>query len=317
LAEGAERELLPDVVRALRGFGDSAIPALIEARGLSPSWAIRSWANDELELLGKRTPGDAVQVSDRNVLCDVLRAYGATKDADALPAVLAFVGAARSEVRDAARDSILAYGDRALSRLREAYAAHAGEKPPGDATAAQLAALLFEASDRERLRDVDALFDRGLVSWQDGHLADAIGSFDAVIAQMPDYPRRAEASPAYVAYAATLPPEQAGAALLKSLRIAPAGDAANRARSALAVLEGRALEVRGVDDEALFVRALAFNPTNEDARRELEQLRAAAERRRAQLRRAALALLILGVALGMLAATRLARALWWRRARNA
>jgi tetratricopeptide (TPR) repeat protein len=286
LAEGAEGELLPEVGRALVQLGEKAVPALIEARGGAAAPATRAWATDELELLGKRTPGDAVQTGDRALLCEVLRAYGATRDVDALPAVLAFVGAERSDVRTAARAAVLAYGDVALRRLREAYAARTGVRASPSTPPDAVAHALFDACDRERLRDVDALFDRGLAAEHEGRTADAVIAFDAAVAQQPDYPRRADAAPAYVAYArsvASSDPTRASAYLRKALRVAPEGAQADPARSELAVLEGRAMSDHGLTETTPFARALALDPTNVAARAELERFRVDASASRAEV----------------------------------
>jgi tetratricopeptide (TPR) repeat protein len=312
LAEGAEGELLPDVARALAPLGDRAVPALIEARAASPSPATRAWAADELELIGKRTPGDAVQTDDRAVLCDVLRAYGAANDIDALPAVLAFVGADRSDVRQAARASVLAYGDRALRRLRDAYAAHTGARPPAELDADAVAHALFDACDAERLRQVEAMFERGLTAQRNGNLRDAVAAFDEAIAQQPNLSRMAEAGPAYVAYATSIAADRDSATLYlrKALRVDPVGASANQARSVLAVLEGRDLRGRGLSDATPFTRALALDPGNGAAKAELALIRAQGDAARSAARHLAMAAIAIGVTLASiagLAARRIAR----------
>jgi hypothetical protein len=64
--------------RATR-LGERVVPALIEERR-NPSFETRAWAATLLETLGKRSPGDAVQTNDSNVLIDVLCAYGSARD---------------------------------------------------------------------------------------------------------------------------------------------------------------------------------------------------------------------------------------------
>ena len=71
----------------------------------APAPAGNRWATSELELLGTRTPGDAVQTKSKEVLADVLTAYGTVRDADALSVVLSFVNADRRLVPAAARDA--------------------------------------------------------------------------------------------------------------------------------------------------------------------------------------------------------------------
>jgi hypothetical protein len=311
LAAGAEAALLPEVGRAIAPIGERAVPALIEARGPAQSPATQAWASDELDLLGKRTPADAVQTGDRDVLCGVLRAYGETRDVDALPAVLSFIAANRSEVRAAARESVLAYGDLALRRLREAFAARTGERAPEDVSSRDLAYALFDACDRERLRSVDALFDRGLAAQREGRAVDAIAAFDGALAEEPSLPRAGQAAPAYVDYAVAIArsdPSRATASLRKALRLDATGDVAGRARSELAVLEGRELRDRGVDDASPFALAVALDPKNEEAKEELARARSRGATSRAAVRRGATLAVIAGVALGLLGALRMTRA---------
>jgi tetratricopeptide (TPR) repeat protein len=177
-------------------------------------------------------------------------------------------------------------------------------------TADALARTLFDACDRERLHDVDALFDRGLLAQRDGRTADALVAFDAAIAQQPDHPRSAEAAPAYAAYAGSIDrtdPERATAYLRKALRVAPDGPAAPFARSELALIEGRALRQAGIVDATPFLRALALDSTNESARAELERLRSDAATSRAQVHLVGRVSIALGLILAALAASVLYR----------
>jgi hypothetical protein len=303
------------VTSPLRSMGDAAVPALIEARA-SP--ALKSWATDQLEALGKRTPGDAVQVSDSRILCEILGAYGTTKDMDALPTVLAFVGADRPDVRAAARASVLAYGERASRRLTDAVAAWNGgpqgarKRSDDDArpSAAELAARLFAASDRHRLEDIASLMDRGAAAADAGALDQAVAAFDEALARQPSFDRRAEAAPAYAAYAETLEPldpDSAEAYYMKAIGLEPEGAIAKRARSRLEVMDGVRLRARGIRDPDPFVAALALDPRNEDARAELDRQRAEDAAGHERARRLGAGTLALGVALAALAGIALAR----------
>jgi tetratricopeptide (TPR) repeat protein len=306
------------VTSPLRTLGDAAVPALIEARA-SP--ALKSWATDQLEALGKRSPGDAVQVSDSRILCEVLTAYGETKDMDALPTVLAFVSSDRPEVRAAARASVLGYGERAARRLADAVAAWSGTAPgrrsrPDDAdastrpSAAELAARLFAASDHHRLADIDALIDRGVAAADAGALDEAVAAFDQALARQPSFERRAEAAPVYLAYAESIEALDADSAethYMKAIRLDPDGTAAKRARSRLEVMAGARLRGRGINDPQPFVAALALDPANADARAELDRERAEAAAIRERVRRAATGLLALGAALAAMAGIAIAR----------
>ncbi|WP_336139508.1 HEAT repeat domain-containing protein, partial [Klebsiella pneumoniae] len=82
-----------------------SIPALVETRKDSSS-ELRHWAYAQLEAMGKRIPGDAVQTKDNQVLADVLHAFGAIHDLDAVPVILSFVSSDRVQVRTAAREAL-------------------------------------------------------------------------------------------------------------------------------------------------------------------------------------------------------------------
>jgi tetratricopeptide (TPR) repeat protein len=291
-----------ELTRLVKRMGERAVPALIEARR-DPSPVTRGWAASALDALDKRTPGDAVQTTDNQVLAGVLLAYGHVRDLDALPVVLSFVGSERAPVRAAARESTLAYGDLASKRLRAAYAALMTEDFAPDALAADMAQKLFGASDRLRLEEVHGLLDRGLAARRAGQLTEAVSSLDAALAREPMLDRRAEAAPAYLEYAISreLSDRDAAVAYLrKALRVDPSGPTSSRVRSELAYLEGADLAERGISEPEAFERALALDPDNTQARAALDRLRADAETRRASGRRLAAACGVAFSALGAL-----------------
>ena len=125
----------PEITRQLRALGDRSVPALIETRKDSSS-ELRHWAYNQLEAMGKRIPGDAVQTKDNQVLADVLHAYGAIHDLDAVPVILSFVSSDRVQVRTAARESLTSFGQDAVWKLREAL-----REPDRQARARRLAGL--------------------------------------------------------------------------------------------------------------------------------------------------------------------------------
>jgi hypothetical protein len=289
--------------RRVRMLGERAVPALIEARG-DASPATRKWAESMLESLGKRSPSDAVQTSDNQLLASVLLAYAHIHDFDALPVALSFINSDRVVVRTAARDATRLYGPRASGKLREAYAALTGEPAPAGLPAADLAEKLFSACDRARLRDVYALLDEGVAKQRAGDLEGAVVEYDAVLARQPLIDRRAEMAPAYAAYAESIhdaDPPRALALLRKALRLDDAGAASDRVRSAIVCLEGEDMLRHGVADTAPFERALALDPQNGRARSLLDALHARAAASRAQSIRVAIAAAVLLLALaGML-----------------
>ena len=191
----------PEIGRLLRGLGDRAIPALIESRR-DPRPEVRSWGVVLLSAIVKHAPGDALHVSDDRLLADILRAYGKVSDMEALPEILSLANSDRIQVRAAARESVMAYGQDAVWRLREAYAVLLGGAAPEGTPAAELARTLFEAYDRFRLRDLYAEVDRGVALENAGKSAEAAAVFDEVLAREPLLDRRREMVRAYADLAA-------------------------------------------------------------------------------------------------------------------
>ena len=259
---------------------------LIEARS-DPSPELRQWAKDALEALGKRTPGDAVQTTSDQVLTDVLSAYAAVRDIDALPVVLSSVNSERAQVRAAAREATLAYGRDALGRLRATCAALIGEQAPENATAGEVAQKVFDAYDRHRLRDVYARLDQGLAKQGRGDIDGAIADFDNVLARQPVFDRAKELVPAYVTYAEAVEASNRPRAkdyLRRALRLeadAP-GPRLAHIESELRYLEGADLMSDGIVDVVPFEQALAADPANAHARGQLDRLRTDAAARRSR-----------------------------------
>ena len=274
VALDARGAFAPEVQQTLATLGERATAGLVlMSHSRSPQAA--KWASSELETLGKRTPGDAVQTKSKEVLADVLLAYGATADADAVSVVMSFVNADRRLVRDAAREALARYGDLAVPKLREAYGLLVGEASPMDWPPAWLRKKLFDALDRVRLEDVDTRVRAGLALAQEGRFQDAVADFDDVLARQPDWDRKGELVPAYVFYAQSLldsDPKRARDLFEKARRLDPGGPRAPQVGSSLALLEGRELAARGIDEEEPFRRALALDPGNVAAAAEIERI---------------------------------------------
>jgi tetratricopeptide (TPR) repeat protein len=303
LASDASGALRPELGRQMKQLGDRAVAALIEARR-DPSTETRTWASALLEAMNKRSPGDAVQTRDNQSLADVLRAYANAKDLEALPVVLSFVGSERALVRTAAREATLTYGQDAVWKLRESYAALTGDQAPEGMPAADLAKKLFDAYDRFRLQEVYALLDAGLAKQNEGKLEEAIPSFDEVLARQPLLDRRSEMVPGYIAWAMTLEDKDRPAAqsyLRRAVRIDEAGPHAHEARAELQALEGEDLVQRGISDTEPFEQALALDPSNARAKTALDHLRAESQTSRSHGWRLTAAALVLVLALGGIA----------------
>jgi len=287
-----------EVARHVQALGDKAVAALIETRK-EPSSELRRWAASQLEGMGKRVPGDAVQTKDNQVLADVLKAFANVHDMDALPVILSFVNSDRIQVRGAAREAVLQFGQDAIWKLREAYSNVTGKSAPDEWRAPQLAKELFAAYDRLRLQEVYGLLDEGLAKHKEGKHEEAVAAFDKVLARQPTIERRGEMLPAYMALAESLvesDPPRALALFRKALRIWPETAYAGRIEAQIAYLEGKELLARGIADVEPFKRALALDPGHEKARAELNRLEANVEERHERIRALAAAATIIIVA---------------------
>jgi tetratricopeptide (TPR) repeat protein len=273
--------------RLLRRAGEPAVPALLLARG-SSSASIRKLAGTTLEGMGKRTAGDAVQTKSNTVLAEVLRAFGSTRDVDAVGVLLAFVASDRAVVRAAAREAVLCFDKEALWKIREAYTNLVGRPPPDEWPARKVSEELFAAHDRLRLEDVYTLLEEGKKKQLAGDVDGAVADFDKVLARQPMLDRRAEMASAYVLWAdahqdADVP--GALAAYRKAQRLDPESPRSAQIASAIATLEGKDLAAHGVVDTAPFERALRLDPGNAKAQAELDRLRGESDDREGRVRR--------------------------------
>jgi tetratricopeptide (TPR) repeat protein len=266
--------LRPDLERQLLLIGDRALPGLIEMRRAEAK-ETRIWALKLLEALGKAIPGEAVQTGDDQLLAEVLLAYGRARELDALRVVLSFANSDRRQIREAARRSLMMFGESGRFALRESYENMMSKKAADDWGWETTARELFAAFDRARLAEAYALMDEGLAAFQKDDSERAAVAFDRVLARDPAFERRAEMAPAYLAFARTLKNRDRGqalAALRKAMRVDPTGQSAREAESELLVLETKTRADHGVVDEAALRRALELDPRNAEAKDALVRL---------------------------------------------
>lgn len=263
-----------DLQRQVAKLKDKAVPALIEARQHDAK-IVQKWANRQLDILGKAIPGEAVSTNDTQVLADVLRAYGRTRDVDAARVVLSFANSDRIQLREAAREAVAAIGEPGVWQLRDVYLNLTGNKPPRDWSWDRIAREIFAAYDRGRLAEVYKLMDDGVAAAQAGKLAEAVEAFDKVLARAPLFERRKEMVKTYVARSKELPREQreeALAMLRKALRLDPKSPDAKKLEAEIAYLEGVVLMDRGTPDKLLLKKAIELDPSHERARAALASL---------------------------------------------
>ncbi|MBI2390200.1 MAG: hypothetical protein HYV09_11480 [Deltaproteobacteria bacterium] len=281
--------LKPWTTAALKRLGDHAVAALIEVRRDADK-DLRSFANKQLDALGKFLPSDAVQVHDPQALADVLTAFGKTKDPDAMRAIVPYLNAERAPVREAARWAIAQYGPDARAILEETHDQFTGDKAGKDWTAAKILDALIVAYDKVRLAEVFKLLDEGIAHRDAGRLEEAIASFDALLARAPQFDRRAELAPAYLELARKKD-DRATARLLyaKAARLAAGTPLAGTIEADLAVLDTRELVERGIADTSLLQKALALEPNHQGARDLLQRIENDARAKEDRFRRFALA----------------------------
>jgi tetratricopeptide (TPR) repeat protein len=284
-----------DVQRAIARLGDRSVAALLEARKHDTPKVAR-WAGRLLDELGRAIPGQAVSSSDPEILADVLRAYGRTRDVDATRVILSFCGSDRVGLRQAAREAIGAIGEPAAWQLKDAYQQLTGEKPPRGWAWDRIARELFRLHDKARLAEVYRLVADGSTALTDQRFADAASAFDQVLARQPLYERRAELAPAYVGLAEQLlaqgKRDDAVAALRKALRLRPEHPDNAKVESRIAYLEGLALVEAGTPDRFILRRALELDSGNEQARKLLASLDETTVKRQSRLQRYVAAALV-------------------------
>jgi hypothetical protein len=263
-----------DTQLQLEKLGDKAIAALIEARRHKAE-KIGRWAERQLDALGKAIPSEAVQTPDHQVLADVLRAYGRSRDPDAARIVISFANSERAQVREAARQAVAMMGEVSAWQLRDSYETIVGKRPPRDWSWERTARELFGELDRLRLAQVHRLFDEGRGAQAAGNLEQMREAYDKLLAQSPLFERRGEMAAGYLAFADQLGDDRrddAIDALRRVERIASDEAVKQSARSRLATLEGEELLARGIADQVLFRRALELDPSNQRARDALARI---------------------------------------------
>jgi len=263
-----------DLQRHVMKLKDKAVPALIEARQHDAK-ILQKWASKQLDMLGRAIPGEAVSTNDTQVLADVLRAYGRTRDVDAARVVLSFANSDKIQLREAAREAIAAIGEPGVWQLRDVYLNLTGSKPPREWGWDRIAREIFAAYDRGRLAEVYKLMDDGVAAAQAGKLAEAVEAFDKVLARQPLFERRKEMVKTYVSRSKELPAdrrEDALAMLRKAVRLDAKNPDAKKLEAEIAYLEGVVLMDQGTPDKLLFKKALDLDPAHERARTALASL---------------------------------------------
>lgn len=264
-----------DTQLQLGKLGERALPALLEAtHHQAPQ--VAEWAKQQLDFLGKAIPSEAVRVASSEVLSDILRAYGYTRDPDAARLVLSFASSERSLVRQAARQAMRSYGAAAIWVLRDAYEQTLGTKPLREWGWDRIARELFREYDRNRLSEVYEFYERGVRQLDDGRLEAALDEFEGLLRRRPDFEPSDKIVGAFLEFAEKDPEGRKDWDRVERLLQAAArlgtDEQRKRASSLLATVSARRLAARGVADQFLLREALDLHKDNTQAGRLLEEL---------------------------------------------
>lgn len=280
-----------DLQRQIMKLRDKAVPALIEARQHDAK-IVQRWANKQLDVLGRAIPGEAVASNDTQILADVLRAYGRTRDVDAERVILSFSNSDRIQLREASREAIAAVGEPGIWQLRDQYLSLTGNKAPKEWAWDRLARELFALYDRARLAEVYKLMDDGTAAASAGKVVEAVEAFDKVLARSPLFDRRKEMVKSYFERATQLEDghrDDALSMMRKALRLDPKGELAKKLEAEIAYLEGAISVDRGAPDKTAFQKALTIDPQHAASKQALAALEDKVVERQSQMPRYAAA----------------------------
>lgn len=257
-----------DVQNRLADLRDGAIAALIEARRHKAE-KIARWAERQLDRLGKAVPSEAIRTDNFEVLADVLRAYGRTRDPDAARIVVSYASSERFQIREAARQAIAMLGEVGLWQLREAYENVVGKRARRDWSWDRTARELFFEYDRLHAKKTYDLLDEGTKAASEHRYDEMAKAYDAILSRTPQFDRANSLAPGYFAYAqevAHKQPDAAEAALVRAERVTDDPALRQRARSLRDTIRAEQQLKAGVLDTYRLQSAADLDPSNARAK---------------------------------------------------
>lgn len=257
-----------DVQNRLFDLKDGAVAALIEARRHRAEKVAR-WAERQLDRLGKGVPSEAIRTDDFEVLADVLRAYGRTKDPDAARIIVTYASSERFQLREAARQAIALLGEVGIWQLRDAYESVVGKRPRRDWSWDRTARELFFEYDRLHAAKAYELLDIGNKAASAGRFEDMAKAYDSLLARAPQFDKAWTLAPGYYRLAekvALSDPTAAQTALVRVERLATDSTLRQKARSLRDTIRADQEFHQGVVDAYLIRRAIERDPLNQRAR---------------------------------------------------
>jgi tetratricopeptide (TPR) repeat protein len=286
-----------EVGRYLRKGAPWSIPGLI--RGAHAKDADqRRYADYQLERIDRQAPHKAIRAAaiSEALQIEVFKAFADTLYREAIYTVLDNVDHNVEPVRAAARETLQAYVTREPTRqppkrrltlpggkltsvrqplwlshkelaaieLRNRLEQITGAAPAENTPLAELARQFLAHHDTKRLERLTVTFDAGRKAFGSGDTAAAIRKFDEVLAQEPDFPKRAEMVEAYLAHGKKLldagDNQEAVVALTKATALDPSSAKAKEARVKTHLARARLIEAAGGDAAAELARAKEIDP---------------------------------------------------------
>jgi tetratricopeptide (TPR) repeat protein len=289
--------------RYLRKMSPYSLPALIRTSQSSRNASKARYARYQLERLDRELPFKALGNAPTDaVRIAILQAYRDVHHREAVPAVLKMVDDVAPAVRAAARETwmsyvlgppppeppkkklqlpggkltkeevplFLNYRQFAEVEIRRELERLTGSKPNRRATLKELSQQLFAFYDQRRLAARDDSFARALELAEQEKYEEAAALFDRVLVADPNYLRRAETAPTFLALAKLYENRKkwdaAAAAYSKAHAVAPDAPTAEAALAGQHNALGHAPQAEGEDGTAAFERERSADPPHEAAR---------------------------------------------------
>jgi tetratricopeptide (TPR) repeat protein len=342
--DGVFRDECGRQLRSMDSFAVPALIRLMYEKGTPQQHLAkqRRYASYQLDRMDRARPQKAISTApDDRVRAAIVHAYGEESALDAVEAILGQVDAPSHRVRKEARwawlryvtgkppppapkrkrklpggreeeeekPDYLTYREIAELALRKELEAINGEPADAKATVAALTEELFAYYDRQHAAEWNQQFEAAREKERAGDVKAASDEYGWILAHDPNYARRGEMAHAFARRGDELRAARRISEALgyyrQAIDLDPKGPEVPYAAARVAMLDGlQALDL-GHADPGLFHRALALDPTLDDARAGLARAESQRSRRRwAEAGEAAAALLVLGFALWFL----------WRRA---
>ncbi len=252
-----------DCQRQLDEIGARATAALIDARR-HPATKIQAWAKRLLSLRKKIDAHDAVRTEDSSALAEILVALGRSRDPEVTQLLLSFAASDRSQIKQAAREGLVLLGDVGSWQLKDAYKDITGKTPPRDWTWKRTARELFTEYDRLKLEEAYALLAAAKRHLDEERYAEAILSYNKVVALVPFFQQKDQLAAGYFSAAQALKDEKPLLALDAAYRaetLFSDPKEAVRAEALRRLLQAEKLEQKGWIDQIQIERARALDPS--------------------------------------------------------